>query len=190
MQTPWNVYPRPEFRRDSFFSLNGEWELAFSKIREIPEVFPLRITVPFPPESSLSGVTAKRKKDELLFYRRVFRLPSGFHKAKTLLHFGAVDQVVTVVLNGSPVLTHEGGYLPFSADITPYLEEENTLVLAVEDTLNHDFPYGKQKIKRGGMWYTPVSGIWQSVWLESFPRCLVGIFKSCLLSHSCHRQLC
>lgn len=170
MQTPWNVYPRPECRRESFFSLNGEWELAFSHIREIPDAFPMRITLPFPPESALSGVTAQRKKNELLYYRRVFRLPDDFHQKKTLLHFGAVDQVVTVVLNGSPITTHEGGYLPFSVDVTPYLEEENVLVLAVEDTLNHDYPYGKQKIKRGGMWYTPVSGVWQSVWMESFPE--------------------
>ncbi len=170
MQTPFSVYPRPQMRRDSFFSLNGEWALAFSPLREIPDDFPLTVTVPFPPESSLSGVFQKRKKNELLYYKRVFRLPEGFHKAKTLLHFGAVDQVVTVVLNGSPVATHEGGYLPFSVDITPYLEEENTLVLAVEDTLNHDYPYGKQRVKRGGMWYTPVSGVWQSVWLESYPE--------------------
>ena len=170
LQTPWNIYPRPEMRRDSFFSLNGEWELAFSKKREIPEDFPMRILVPFPPESSLSGVTAIRQQNELLYYRRTFHLPEGFHKSKTLLHFGAVDQVVTVVLNGSPLTTHEGGYLPFSVDVTPYLEEENVLVLAVEDTLNHDYPYGKQRVKRGGMWYTPVSGVWQSVWMESYPE--------------------
>lgn len=157
-------------RRDSFYSLNGAWSLAFSPKREIPTDFPLTANVPFPPESALSGVTETRKQNELLYYKRTFRLPEGFQKAKTLLHFGAVDQVVTVVLNGSPVATHEGGYLPFSVDITPYLEDENTLVLAVEDTLNHDYPYGKQRVKRGGMWYTPVSGIWQSVWLESYPE--------------------
>lgn len=170
MQTPWNVYPRPEMRRDSFFSLNGEWQLAFSGKREIPDHFPMRITLPFPPESSLSGVTEARKQNELLYYKRTFRLPEGFHKHKTFLHFGAVDQVVTVVLNGSPITTHEGGYLPFSLDVTPYLEEENELVLAVEDTLNHVYPYGKQRIKRGGMWYTPVSGVWQTVWMESYPE--------------------
>lgn len=170
MPTPWNIYPRPEMRRDSFFCLNGEWELAFSGKREIPDEFPLRITVPFPPESSLSGVVEKRRKNELLYYKRTFRLPSGFHKGKTLLHFGAVDQVVTVVLNASPIVTHEGGYLPFSVDVSSYLEEENVLILAVEDTLNHDYPYGKQREKRGGMWYTPVSGVWQSVWMESYPE--------------------
>ena len=128
---PWNIYPRPQMRRDSFFSLNGEWELAYSRRREIPNVFPMRVTVPYPPESSLSRVTVARARDELLYYRRVFRLPEGFHLKRTLLHFGAVDQVVTVVLNGTPVITHEGGYLPFSVDVTEYLEEENELVLAV-----------------------------------------------------------
>lgn len=170
MNTPWNVYPRPQMRRASFLSLNGEWELAYSSARVIPDEFPLRVMVPYPPESSLSGVTEGRARDELLYYRRVFRLPEGFHKAKTLLHFGAVDQVVTVVLNGTPITTHEGGYLPFSADVTEYLEEENELVLAVTDTLDHDYPYGKQRYRRGGMWYTPVSGVWQSVWMESYPE--------------------
>ncbi len=169
MSEPWNVYPRPQMRRDSFFSLNGEWELAFSAAREIPSAFPLKIQVPFPPESALSGVSVKRKKRELLYYRRTFSLPEGFHRGRTLLHLGAVDQVATVILNGTPLLTHEGGYLPFSVDITPYFEAENTLVLAVLDTLSHDYPYGKQREKRGGMWYTPVSGVWQSVWLESYP---------------------
>ena len=65
MQAPWNIYPRPEMQRDSFFSLNGEWELAFSPKREIPEDFPMRITLPFPPESELSGVSAQRKQNEL-----------------------------------------------------------------------------------------------------------------------------
>ena len=170
MNTPFDSYPRPQMKRDSYFSLNGAWELAFSQKREIPDTFPHTVLVPYPPESDLSGVKAQRKDRELLYYRRTFRLPEGFHLGKTVLHFGAVDQIATVILNGSPILTHEGGYLPFSVDITPFLEEENTLILAVLDTLDHDFPYGKQRKKRGGMWYTPVSGIWQSVWLESFPK--------------------
>lgn len=167
---PWSEYPRPQMRRSSFFPLSGEWELAFSKKREIPTDFPYRITLPYPPESALSGVGVKRARGELLYYRRRFCLPDGFHKAKTLLHFGAVDQVATVILNGTPLCTHEGGYLPFSVDISEYLEDENELVVAVVDELSHDFPYGKQRRRRGGMWYTPISGIWQPVWLESFPE--------------------
>ena len=118
MSIPVPAYPRPQMRRDSFFSLNGEWELAFSPKREIPSSFPMRITVPFAPESSLSGVTQQRKKEELLYYKRTFRLPEGFHKARTVLHFGAVDQIATVLLNGEPLTTHEGGYLPFSIDVS------------------------------------------------------------------------
>ena len=170
MSTPFPAYPRPQMRRDSFFSLNGEWELAFSPVREIPSEFPLRVTVPFAPESDLSGVTQKRKRRELLYYRRTFRLPEGFRLARTLLHFGAVDQIATVLLNGEPLVTHEGGYLPFSVDVSAHLCEENELIVAVVDTLDHDYPYGKQREARGGMWYTPVSGIWQTVWFESFPE--------------------
>ena len=165
-----DTYPRPQLRRRSFFSLDGTWELAFSRTPEIPSTFPYTVNVPFPPESEASGVTARRARGEMLFYRRTFRLPEGFHEKKTLLHFGAVDTVATVVLNGSPLYTHEGGYLPFSVDVSAHLQEENELVVAVRDDLSHDYPYGKQRVKRGGMWYTPTSGIWQSVWLESFPE--------------------
>ena len=166
----WCEYPRPQLRRSSYFSLSGEWELAFSRKREIPKVFPYQITVPYPPESPKAGVAAKRRRGELLYYRRRFRLPEGFHLKKTLLHFDAVDQIATVIFNGEPLYTHEGGYLPFSVDVSAHLQEENELVVAVVDELSHDYPYGKQRKRRGGMWYTPVSGIWQSVWMESFPE--------------------
>lgn len=161
-------YPRPRLWRDSFFSLDGEWELAIS--REAPEEYPHQIRVPFPPESALSGLAREIKAGELLFYRKVFSLPDGFHKAKTVLRFTAVDQVAEVCLNGTVLGIHEGGYLPFAFDVTPYLKEENVLTLHVKDDLDRDYPYGKQKRKRGGMWYTPFSGIWGSVWLESFPE--------------------
>ena len=95
----------------------------------------------------------------------------GSQKAghRVLLHFGAVDQIATVYLNGVLLGKHEGGYLPFSFDITDVLKEENLLEVKVIDALDTDYPYGKQTKKRGGMWYTPVSGIWQNVWLEEVP---------------------
>ncbi len=168
-EIPWNIYPRPLCKRDSFLCLNGEWEFATSRRDEVPTAFPERILVPFPPESRLSGSSHKYDKRERLFYRHRFSVPRGFCQDKTVLHFGAIDGEADIILNGQAVYRHEGGYLPLSVDVTAYLAEENELVVCVRDRLDHTLPYGKQRIKRGGMWYTPVSGIWQTVWLESFP---------------------
>lgn len=164
---PWQEYPRPQLKRDSYLNLNGKWEFAISSGRQIPESFPMQILVPFPPESVLSGIHQVPGRYQYLYYRRKFMLPEGFVKDKVLLHFGAVDQIATVYVNGRDMSTHAGGYLPFSIDITGSLEEENTIIVKVKDHLSHSLPYGKQRRKRGGMWYTPVSGIWQTVWLES-----------------------
>lgn len=163
-------YPRPLLWRDSFFSLDGEWELAFSADAKEPAVFPLRVTVPFPVESALSGVGKAPEAGEFLYYRKSFSLPDGFCLATTVLHFTAVDQVAEVFLNGTSLGCHTGGYLPFSFDVTALLQEENVLTLRVSDPLDTSLPYGKQRKKRGGMWYTPFSGIWGTVWLESFPE--------------------
>ena len=122
----WSIYPRPQMRRDSFISLCGEWEL--SAVKEEKPTSLGAIIVPFPPESSLSGIERTLEKDEHYVYEKTFSISNDFFNEKTLLHFGAVDQIATVILNGSPILTHEGGYLPFSVDITPFLEEENTRV--------------------------------------------------------------
>lgn len=163
-------YPRPQLKRDSFLSLNGQWLLSYGKEEKI------KINVPYPPESILSGVFKNMGKDPHLTYTRSFTLPKGFVRDRVILHFGAVDQVCTVFVNGDYVGKHVGGYNSFSFDITKYLKNgedgceglENTLTVNVRDYLsNKVLPYGKQTYKRGGMWYTPVSGIWQSVWLES-----------------------
>lgn len=173
---PWNEYPRPSFFRDSFITLNGAWDFAYSKTN--PVAYSEKILVPFPPESALSGIERHHRDDEKLFYRRTFTVPDGFKNEKILLHFGAVDQICEVFLNGISLGTHEGGYTPFSFDITDRLSsEENELLVIVTDTLSHVFPYGKQKKKRGGMWYTPVSGIWQTVWLESLPKDAIQSIK-------------
>lgn len=157
----WNTYPRPQMRRDSFFPLNGEWKLNGSEI-----------LVPFPPQSLLSGYEGRVGAE--LVYTKVFTLPADMGErrdGRILLHFGAVDQVAEVYLNGFYMGKHEGGYLPFTFDITECLEEgENSLMVRARDTLSARYPYGKQRKRRGGMWYTPVSGIWQSVWLECVPE--------------------
>lgn len=168
--TPWQVYPRPQLKRDSFFCLNGDWDFCESKRDTIPAVFGETIRVPYPPESVLSGIHRTFKRHVNLFYRRTFSLPDGFIDRRVLLHFGAVDQHAAVYLNGQLLGEHHGGYQPFSFDITEHLQPENTLIVRAWDDL-HDrvLPYGKQCEKPHGMWYTPTSGIWQTVWCESVP---------------------
>lgn len=166
---PWDVYPRPTLRRDSYLCLNGSWDFAVTKDRTPPVTYDKTIRVPYCPESLLSGVHEVAPKGSHLFYRRTFTLPEGFCKDRVILHIGAADQVAFVWVNGVEVGFHTGGYAPFWMDITDCLAEENTIVVRVRDDLLNKFPYGKQKYQRGGMWYTPVSGIWQTVWLESVP---------------------
>ena len=165
---PFAEYPRPMLQRDSYICLNGLWDFEIDSQRDVDH--PDKILVPFPPESRLSGVEVITQPEDVLIYRRTFTLPQGFRGGRWLLHFGAVDQVATVKLNSRELGTHEGGYLPFSFDITAFLCEcENTLEVIVTDTLDHNLPWGKQRHDRGGMWYTPVSGIWQTVWIECVP---------------------
>ncbi|MBR4099549.1 MAG: glycoside hydrolase family 2 [Clostridia bacterium] len=167
----WNVYPRPQMKRDSFLCLNGQWDFALSETPKAPQKFNQKITVPFAPQSVLSGVFKNIPDNLYLIYRKEFSLPDGFNMGRVLLHFGAVDQLATVIINGTTLPTHTGGYEPFYFDITHYLKQSNTVTVIVKDNLDSFvLPYGKQKHKRGGMWYTPVSGIWQTVWLESVPN--------------------
>ena len=152
----WKSYPRPQLKREGYKILNGMWELDGKKIQ-----------VPFAPQSRLSGYEGTIK--EQMVYKTVFTIPKEFEKPCILLHFGAVDEVAKVYVNDVFVGKHEGGYLHFSFDISHVVnrEQENILRVEVEDTLSRKYPYGKQCKKRGGMWYTPVSGIWQSVWMEN-----------------------
>ena len=165
-----SAYPRPQCRRDSYFCLNGDWDFAVSKSPGVPARFDETICVPYPPEAALSGIGRRIRPDETMFYRRTFRLPDGFVRGRVLLHFGAVDQECEVFLNGRSLGTHAGGYLPFTFDITEKLQGENVLLVRADDPLDHAYPWGKQKHKNGGMWYTPFSGIWQTVWIESVPE--------------------
>ena len=166
---PFSDYPRPQMKRTSYLCLNGEWDFRIEGKRGTGESG--KITVPYPVESRLSGVAASVKDDDVLVYSRTVTLPEGFRSDRILLHFGAVDQTAEVLLNDIPIGSHTGGYLPFSFDVTSALcEGENLLTVRVRDPLNTDLPYGKQSKKRGGMWYTKTSGIWQTVWLESVPE--------------------
>ena len=166
---PWPDYPRPQFKRDSFFNLNGKWDLS---VLTSEGLSPLgEILVPYPPESEISGIKRNLNPGEKYVYSRKFILPEDFTKDLVVLHFGAVDQFAEIQINDLSVGSHLGGYLPFSFDITDFLKQgENTITVTVTDDLDLELPYGKQRRNRGGMWYTPVSGIWQTVWMESLPR--------------------
>ena len=161
----WNAYPRPQLVRDGWQCLNGRWRFGTDEaMRE-------EILVPFCPESLLSGIRRDFETETRFYYERRFTLRLPRENRRILLHFGAVDQLAEVFVNGSPAGSHEGGYLPFTLDISDLLRDgENTLRVVATDALDHRFPWGKQKKNRGGMWYTPVSGIWQTVWLESVPE--------------------
>jgi len=175
---PWTAYPRPRLRRESWLCLNGEWDFAVTAEDAPPTQYPRRIRVPFCPESLLSGVGEVPPAGSCLFYRRPFTLPAAFNRGRVLLHIGAADQTATVWLNGQLVGEHSGGYEPITLDVTDYVQEENTLTIRVRDDLDsYVLPYGKQCRKRGGMWYTPVSGIWQTVWLESVPSTYVRALR-------------
>lgn len=169
-ENAWDIYPRPQMVRDSYLSLCGEWELFRRKCKEKEDSFIGKIKVPFPPESRLSDIEQTIEAGDSFTYKKTFSVSSDFLNEKTLLHFGAVDQTTSVWLNQELLGSHTGGYLPFSFDITEHIRVgENTLTVKVWDPLDPEVPYGKQRKKRGGMWYTPISGIWQNVWLESVP---------------------
>lgn len=169
---PLSEYPRPQFVRNSFINLNGKWSCEFTRSDEIPQNFSGEIIVPFSPETPLSGVGIMLMPDEYLHYKKEFDIAPDFNKGRVFIHFGAVDQIATVYLNGVKIGTHSGGYTPFSFEITDCIKEKgNVLNVVVKDFSDTaEYSRGKQKIKRGGIWYSPQSGIWQTVWLESTPE--------------------
>jgi beta-galactosidase/beta-glucuronidase len=184
--TPWSEkvdptnplpeYPRPQMVRPTWMNLNGLWEYAIIPKTEsdtIPSSFVGKILVPFAVESALSGVGEKVGKDSLLWYKRVVTIPSKFSKQNLLLHFGAVDWQCDVYINGRHAGSHQGGFDPFSIDITPHLKKGRTQEIAVrvwDPTDDGPQPRGKQVKDPQSIWYTAVTGIWQTVWLEPVPK--------------------
>ena len=189
-QFSWQDYPRPQLKRDSYISLCGVWQLSVKKYKvkvkqysrfagiareyqtdDFEQTELGGIMVPYPPESRISGIERPLGENETYLYTRQFTLTEEFINDKVLIHFGAVDTNTVVMVNGRLAGVHRGGYLPFSFDITELIAAgENTITVEVEDTLDIELAYGKQRKDRGGMWYTPISGIWQPVWLESVPE--------------------
>lgn len=162
-------YPRPIMKRNDWKNLNGLWSYAvIPKGSAIPEKFDGQILVPFAIESSLSGVGKRVDEKQELVYSRKFEISSGWKGKRVLLHFGAVDWKTDVWVNGVKVGSHTGGYAPFSFDVTAALSKgENKLLVKVWDPTDKGYqPRGKQVNKPEGIWYTPVTGIWQTVWLE------------------------
>ncbi len=170
---PLPEYPRPQMVRERWLNLNGRWEYAVrSGEQPAPATFDGRIVVPFAIESALSGVRRALQPEERLWYRRTFDAPADWRGQRVLLHFGAVDWEAEVWLNGTALGVHRGGYDPFSFDVTAALRAQGPqeLVVAVRDPTDAGAqPRGKQVRKPNGIWYTSVSGIWQTVWLEPIP---------------------
>lgn len=168
----WREYPRPQFVRQRWANLNGLWDYAITpRTAPIPSNFDGRILVPFAVESSLSGVGKPLLPEQRLWERRTFEVPSEWNGQRVLLHFGAVDYECAVWINGGLAGMHAGGFDPFTFDITPFLRSgSNNLLVGVTDpTDTGEQPRGKQSLHPEGIWYTPVSGIWQTVWLEPVP---------------------
>lgn len=186
--TPWsekvdplNVlpeYPRPQLQRDGWMNLNGLWQYAIRPASEgKPASYDGNILVPFAVESALSGVAKRVGRENKLWYRRTVKIPKAVAGHNTILHFGAVDWHCVVFVNGVQAGEHKGGYDPFSFNITKLLEKnsDNELIVAVWDPSDEGpQPRGKQVKSPNSIWYTPVTGIWQTVWIEGVPETFIA----------------
>lgn len=168
-ENAWRSYPRPQLERARWENLNGQWDYAITKAAApMPTQMDGKILVPFPVESRLSGVARKVLPEDRIWYRRSFTVPADWAGQHVMLNFGAVDHAARIWVNGAIVGAHEGGSDAFGLDITAFLKPgANELVVQVEDpTSVGSQPRGKQILNPDGIWYTPVSGIWQTVWIE------------------------
>lgn len=179
---PLPEYPRPQMERNLWQNLNGQWDYAIlPKGSNIPGSFEGKILVPFAVESSLSGVQKRIGERDELWYHRTFAVPANWKNKRIILHFGAVDWQADVWVNDIKVGTHQGGFTPFSFDITAFVSKEKAqkLVVKVWDPTDRGYqPRGKQVNRPDGIWYTPVTGIWQTVWLEPVEPAYVSHLKT------------
>jgi beta-galactosidase/beta-glucuronidase len=172
-ENAWRSYPRPQMKRTEWQNLNGRWDYAITKANAArPERMDGQILVPFPVESRLSGVARRVTPTDRLWYKRSFTVPAGWAGQRIMLNFGGVDHEAHVRVNGVTVGAHKGGFDAFTLDITDALKPgENELLVEVADpTSDGSQPRGKQILDPSGIWYTAVTGIWQTVWLEPLPK--------------------
>ncbi len=178
---PWPEYPRPDMVRKNWINLNGLWEYAITVRDMKPEKWDGTILVPYPVESALSGVKKRVSENETLWYRTSFKIPNVWRRKKILLNFEACDWETTVWIDGKEAGIHRGGYDPFCFDITDILgnQKEHELLVKVWDpTSKSTQPRGKQVASPGGIWYTPTTGIWQTVWIEPVNKLYINSFRT------------
>ena len=172
-------YPRPQMVREHWMNLNGLWEYAITPVESVPEEMDGRILVPFAVESALSGVGRAVTENDALWYSREITIPKDWDGQRIILHFGAVDWKAEVYVDDRFVGEHKGGYTPFSFDITDALGKgrRHTLKVKVTDSTDKWYqPHGKQVSDPRGIWYTAVTGIWQTVWMEPVPSSSINSY--------------
>ena len=178
---PWLEYPRPDMIRKNWINLNGLWDYAITSKDTKPEKWDGKILVPYPVESALSGVKKRISDTETLWYRKSFSLPSGWKKGELLLNFEASDWETKVWVDGKEAGSHKGGYDPFSFEISTLLKEGKTHEITVsvwDPSSNGTQPRGKQVTNPGGIFYTPSTGLWQTVWLEPVNKSHISSFRT------------
>lgn len=178
---PWPEYPRPQMVRNDWKCLNGLWDYSITAESDIiPKVFQGKILVPFAIESALSGVKKTVGADSILWYSTRFIVPSSMRGKNILLHFGAVDWESDIFIDGIKIGSHQGGYDPFTFDITSFVKKsgQHKIDIRVADPIDKGTqPHGKQVRNPRGIWYTSVTGIWQTVWLEGVPKTYISSTK-------------
>ncbi len=178
---PWPEYPRPDLQRNDWINLNGLWEYSITSKDTSPEKWDGEILVPYPIESALSGVRKRVSENENLWYKTTFTIPAAWNKKHILLNFEACDWETRVWIDGNEAGIHRGGYDPFMFNITELLADikKHELLVCVRDPTSSGFqPRGKQVASPSGIWYTPTTGIWQTVWIEPVNEAYISSLRS------------